>query len=83
MRSIDVYGKENCRYCKDAVTLLDHYELPYVYRDVADEASRLEVFRRNPATATFPQIFIGETLIGGCDDLVATPLSRLQQMIGE
>lgn len=84
MKRIEVYGRENCPACEQAKAFLEKHDLPFVYRDVrASEADKAEMLRRNPEAKTVPQVFVGETLIGGRDQLVALPLSTLQQMIGE
>lgn len=83
MTAIDVYGQENCRFCKDAVAYLELHKLPFVYRDLKSAADLTEMLRRNPKAKQVPQIFIGETHIGGCSELIVMPLSQLQQMIGE
>ncbi|WP_310539425.1 glutaredoxin domain-containing protein, partial [Phenylobacterium sp.] len=36
-----------------------------------DPEKRQEMMRRSNGRATFPQIFIGEEHIGGCDDMMA------------
>ena len=36
-----------------------------------DPAYRDEMYRRAGAGTTFPQIFIGQTHVGGCDELYA------------
>lgn len=82
MQHIEIYGQSGCRYCALAMRYLEAFQLPVVYRDIAESNHRREMFARNPDAATVPQIFIGDTLIGGHDQLVVIPLSQLQQMIG-
>ena len=79
---IEIYGQDGCSYCKKARLYAEGWRLPFVYRDITDTTDRAEMFRRNPAARTVPQIFIGDRLIGGFDELVRIPLSQLQQMIG-
>lgn len=83
MTTVEIYGKEDCRFCKEAIALCDNHTLRFVYRDIADPQTRSEMFARNPAARTVPQIFIGTTHIGGFTELAALPISVLQQMIGE
>ena len=83
MRKIEIYGQKACSYCIKAIHFAGENQLPFVYRDIADSSAREEMFRRNPAATTVPQIFIGETLIGGFTELEQTPISQIQQMIGE
>lgn len=83
MTKIEIYGQAGCSFCFKAKAYATGHKLPFVYRDIADPNDRREMFARNPKATTVPQIFIGDTLIGGHDDLVAIPLPQLHQMIGE
>jgi glutaredoxin 3 len=60
-----------CPYCQRAKALLAGKGL--VFREInvdEDERLRSEMIARS-GRRTVPQIFIGETHVGGCDDLVA------------
>jgi glutaredoxin len=83
MKKIEIYGQPGCLFCAKAVRYLQAFDLAVLYRDITDPQSRNEMLARNPAAKTVPQIFIGARLIGGHDDLIAIPLNKLQQMIGE
>lgn len=74
---------QDCPYCVKARKFLEQLNIPYTYRDLADEHTRSELFARLPGAKTVPQIFIGDRHIGGHDDLVARSVNELQQMIGE
>ncbi len=65
-----VYGRDNCPYCVKATGLLESLNLSYTYKDVGtDKLSRKELRGRAPAARTVPQIFHGDDLIGGYEDL--------------
>ena len=70
--TIDIYTKWGCPYCSRAKTLLDAKGAEYTEIDVTmggpDKARMLE---RAPRAMTVPQIFIGDTHVGGSDDLAA------------
>lgn len=84
MKPIEIYGKENCRWCKDAKGLCTDLGLPFYYVDVEkDSIAKSEMYERNPKATTLPQIFIGDVLIGGYVDLEATPVFKLQQMMAD
>ena len=69
---IDIYTKWGCPYCTRAKALLDAKGVDYTEIDVTmggpDKARMLE---RAPRAMTVPQIFIGDTHVGGSDDLAA------------
>ena len=71
MPKVTVYTKPFCPYCTRALGLLaqkgvavDEIEAGY------DPALRKQMIERS-GRYTYPQIFVGETHVGGCDDLLA------------
>ncbi|RWB95540.1 MAG: glutaredoxin [Mesorhizobium sp.] len=84
MRKIEIYGRQGCTPCANAKKFCAEHGFNFVYRDVIeDPQARAEMLARNPKATTVPQIFIGDTLVGGYAELSGRPLNELQQMIGE
>jgi glutaredoxin 3 len=72
MPEIVIYTRQFCSYCTMAKRLLDRHGLAYVEIDATGKPEvRAEMIQRSNGGMTFPQIFIGEQHIGGCDDLYA------------
>jgi glutaredoxin 3 len=72
MASIEVYTTPYCPYCISAKELLRRKGVEFVEINVAgDRALRAEMVERAGGRMTVPQIFIGDTHVGGCDDLYA------------
>src|SRR5258707_11286550 len=70
--AIEIYTRPGCGYCGAAKSLLMRKKAAFVEFDVAkDAAFRQEMWDRAGAGSTFPQIFIGEMHVGGCDELYA------------
>jgi glutaredoxin 3 len=70
--TVEIYTRPGCGYCSAAKSLLTRKNVPFTEFDIAkDSAYRAEMYNRAGAGATFPQIFIGGTHIGGCDELYA------------
>ena len=70
--AIEIYTRPGCGYCSAAISLLQRKKAAFTHFDVAtDPALRQQMFDRTEPGATFPQIFIGEQHIGGCDDMMA------------
>ena len=72
MQTVKIYATGSCPYCVQAKQLLQQRgvtELQEIRIDlVPDERQKMiEITGRR----TVPQIFIGDTHVGGCDDLVA------------
>ena len=71
MAEITIYTRQLCGYCSAAKALLQRKGAAYTEHDATFDADlRQEMMRRSGRT-TFPQIFIGDSHVGGCDDLMA------------
>ena len=73
MQPVTIYTKPFCPYCSRAVSLLQKKGVAFTEIDDAgfDPEKRKAMMARSNGRSTFPQIFIGETHVGGCDDLMA------------
>jgi glutaredoxin 3 len=72
MSAIEIYTTPYCPYCGWAKELLDRKGIAFKEIDVSgDRALRAAMTDRAQGRTTVPQIFIGETHVGGCDDLYA------------
>ena len=61
-----------CPYCVRAKALLDRKGVDYEEVDVMmDLDARRDMQSRSGGARTVPQIFIGQTHVGGCDELYA------------
>jgi glutaredoxin 3 len=70
--SVEVYTTPYCSYCVAAKDLLRRKGVDFIEINVAgDRALRAKMVARAGGSMTVPQIFIGETHVGGCDDLYA------------
>lgn len=72
MSDVTIYTRQFCSYCARAKQLLDKKGVAFEEKDASHSPElRREMMERSQGGATFPQIFIGATHIGGCDDLYA------------
>lgn len=80
MKPITIYGTQWCHFCKAAEDYLKSLGVPGVVKIAVDTqpADREEMIRRT-GRRTVPQIFVGETHVGGYDDLVR--LDRAGELI--
>ena len=71
MAQVTIYTKPYCPYCIRAVSLLEKKGVDFAEIEAAfDPAKRQEMMQRS-GRSTFPQIFIDDQHIGGCDDMMA------------
>lgn len=72
MKPVEIYSSPLCGYCHAAKRLLDSKGVSYSEINVLQEPKRRsEMMDRANGRHTVPQIFIGETHVGGYDDIAA------------
>lgn len=72
MTSVDIYTQKYCPYCHWAKNLLSRKGVNFREIDITGDAQmRHEMFERTNGRTSVPQIFVGATYVGGCDDLYA------------
>lgn len=72
MQNVTVYTKAFCPFCSRALRLLRDKGAPITEIDATfDAAAKSEMIARSGGRRTFPQIFVGDAHVGGCDDLMA------------
>ena len=70
--AIEIYTRPGCGYCSAAKSLLNRKKASFTeYDSGKDPGLRQKMYDRAGAGSTFPQIFIGDTHVGGCDELYA------------
>ena len=71
MAKIEIYTTPTCPYCHAAKSLLADKGADYTEITVLDPDLRAAMTQRAHGRRTVPQIFIGETHVGGYDDMAA------------
>ncbi len=72
MTSVEIYTQQYCPYCHWAKELLTRKGVEFREIDVTtDRQMRQEMVARANGGTTVPQIFIGASHVGGCDQLYA------------
>ncbi len=71
MPTIEVYCTQTCPYCRMAEALLDRKGAQYTKIFVDGDAEGWKAMEKRSGRRTVPQIFIGDTHVGGFDDLSA------------
>ena len=72
MKKVVIYTGPMCNYCSAAKNLLNKKKVNYIEFDIAvDESKKKEMQEKTNGARTIPQIFIGDTYVGGYDELKA------------
>ncbi len=81
--SVKVYSGRLCAYCTAAKRLLDKKGVAYEEVMVDDDPALRTEMERLSNRQTIPQIFIGDTHVGGYDDLAELHREgRLDELLG-
>ncbi len=71
MKPVTIYTTAWCPYCHRAKALLEAKSVPFEEIDVTMDRKLRDEMEAKAGRHTVPQIWIGETHVGGSDDLHA------------
>jgi len=72
MAEVVIYTRDWCGYSDAARALLERKGVAFTEHNATGNAElRKQMVERANGRNTFPQIFVGDTHVGGCDDLYA------------
>ena len=70
MKKVVIYTGPRCNYCSAAKHLLNKKKVDYKEFDIALDQSKLkEMQEKTKGARTIPQIFVGDTYVGGYMEL--------------
>lgn len=70
--AVKIYTMKNCPYCERAKSLMKERGVSFVEELVPyEDDAKWEMLEKKTGLKTMPQIFNGETIIGGYSDLAA------------
>ncbi len=82
MSTITVYTTVPCGYCTRVKSLLDQRGLSYEEINLARDADGRSQLLERTGMMTFPQVFVGDELVGGFTETVAAQRSgRLSKLL--
>lgn len=76
---VTVYTKDYCPYCVQAKNLLKSLNINFEEIDVTNDSETLMKIVQKSRMRTVPQIFVGETFIGGYMDIAE--LNKQEKLI--
>ncbi len=68
---ITIYTKDYCPFCVQAKNLLNSLDVAFEEIDVTDDMETLQAIMEKSHMRTVPQIFVGDTCLGGYSDIAA------------
>jgi len=83
MVPVQVYTWSNCPFCIRAKDLLSRKDIPFEEIDLDGKDDELTKLRQRTGMRTIPQIFVGDTFVGGFSELAALDAKgELDRMVG-
>ena len=84
MQKVVIYVGPMCNYCSAAKHLLNKKKITYTEFDIGADSSKMqEMQERTKGARTVPQIFVGETYVGGYTELKALEVAgKLNSLLG-
>ena len=77
MNKVTLYTTEPCAFCRQAKALLGKRGLDYDEINLAKDADGRAELAKRTGMITFPQVIIGDQLVGGFSELVVAEKSGL------
>lgn len=71
MATITIYTTDYCGYCRAAKRFFEQKGFAYEEIDLSDDDAGRAALRERTGRTTVPQIFVGDTHVGGYDDMRA------------
>ncbi len=83
MANVTIYTRKMCGFCSAAKNLLNKKQAAFKEFDATfNPQLKKEMIQKSNGGTTFPQIFIGDIHVGGCDDLFALERAgKLDQLL--
>jgi len=83
MAQVTIYTRAFCPFCSRAMSLLKKKGVEMTHIDAGmDAKKKAEMIQKAGGARTFPQIFVGELHIGGCDEMMALERAgKLDQLL--
>jgi glutaredoxin 3 len=84
MNKVTLYTTEPCGFCRQAKALLGKRGLSYEEINLAKDADGRAELAKRTGMMTFPQVVIGEQVVGGFNELVSADRSgRLAALVAD
>ncbi len=71
MAHVTIYTKPYCPFCSRALSLLNAKGADITEIEASSDPSKRQEMIAKAGRSTYPQIFIGDHHVGGCDDIMA------------
>ena len=71
MAHVTIYTKPYCPFCVAALDLLEKKGVEFTEIVASSDMEKKREMMQRSGRSTFPQIFVGDKHIGGCDDMMA------------
>lgn len=82
MKPVKIYSKKTCPFCLRVISFFEAKGVEFEVVDLTLKPGELAALKEKTGLRTVPQVFIGDELIGGCDDTLALDAEgKLDEML--
>ncbi len=82
LANVTIYTRQLCGYCVAAKRLLESKGIAFQEVDATFQPDRRREMMERSGRSTFPQIFVGDDHVGGCEELhVLESNGRLDELL--
>ena len=67
---LEIYTRNGCPYCEKLKLILESFDVTFVSQNLDDNFTREEFYEKFGEGATFPQVLLDGSNMGGCNDTI-------------
>jgi len=67
---LEIYTRSGCTYCEKLKIILDSFDVNFSAQNLDDDFTREEFYKKFGEGATFPQVLLDGSNMGGCNDTI-------------
>lgn len=67
---LEIYTRNGCPYCEKLKLILESFDVTFVSQNLDDNFTREEFYEKFGNDATFPQVLLDGSNMGGCNDTI-------------
>jgi glutaredoxin 3 len=71
MAHVTIYTRPGCGYCARALSVLQRKGADFTEIHAGTDPEKRQEMMTRSGRSTYPQIFVGEKHIGGCDEMMS------------
>ena len=67
---LEIYTRNGCPYCEKLKLILESFDVNFSTKNLDDDFTREDFYTEFGQGATFPQVVLDGSIMGGCNDTI-------------